>query len=72
MLAGGALNQENEKNAEMAIVCFGSRKLPKGLLRHNSPLRVGRGQPNCSSVNDCFGSAADARLVTELGPVTTM
>jgi hypothetical protein len=41
MLAGGALNQENEKNAEMAIVCFGSRKLPKGLLQRNSPLWVG-------------------------------
>jgi hypothetical protein len=33
MLAGGALNQENEKHAEIAILCFGSRKLPKGLLR---------------------------------------
>jgi hypothetical protein len=33
MLAGGAQNQENEKNAEMANGCFGSRKLPKGLLR---------------------------------------
>jgi len=41
ILAGGALNQENEKNAEMANVCFGSRKLPKGLLWRNSLLRVG-------------------------------
>jgi hypothetical protein len=44
MLAGDALNQKNEKNLEMASVCFGGRKLPNGLLRRNRPLRVGSGR----------------------------
>ena len=54
MLAGGALNQENEQNAEMANVCFGSRKLPNELLRCNSPLRVGSGLIRWNAANDRF------------------